>query len=266
MWSEIDMIKLLRLLAESWRGGVPLLYSNLELLLPIKAKGTSVHFLDEGTCCGLQSEPSPPDLLVQQPGGNVGPKASATGSKSVRNISKLSRKYITTFDTSSSSSVTQSLQTTSSNGAHSRDKSEQNTARVSTDYLEALTDFFDLMSFLDATMPAAAPLVSGSRRPGAFVWTGAEIKDGLLDEMSEEEEEEGRSWSRERLLNIQAAVEGLGCHRCLRRVSNTQPEVQQYRQEVGDKRWGRLVESPMLPVSSKRRSLSFSFQPLCAPR
>lgn len=241
---------------------MPLLYSNLELLLPSKAKGTSVHFLDEGTCCGLQSELSPPDLRIQRPGGNVSQKASATGSKSVRNISKLSRKYITTFDTSSSSSVTQ---TTSSNRTHSRDKSEQNTARVSTDYLEALTDFFDLMSFLDATMPAAAPLVSGSRRPGAFVWTGAEIKDGLLDEMSEEEEE-GRSWSQERLLDIQAAVEGLGCHRCLRRVSNAWPEVQQYRQEVGDKRWGRLVESPTLPVSSKRRSLSFSFQPLCAPR
>lgn len=129
-------------------------------------------------------------------------------------------------------------------------------------YLEALTDFFDLMSYLDATMPASAPLVSGPYRPGAFVWTGAEIKDGLLDEMTEEEEEgRGRSW--ERLLDIQAAVEGLGCHRCLLRVSKAQTEVQQHRQEVGDQR---RVESLTLAASSRRQSLSFSVQPPCSPR
>lgn len=266
------MIKLLRLLAESWRGGVPLLYTNLEFLLLIRARGTSVHLLDKGTC-GLQSELSPPDLHIQQLGGNLRPKASAADNKSVRNISRLSRrKYITTFNITSSSSVTQTPQrTSSSNRANSRatssrDKTEQNTARVSTNYMDALTDFFDLMSYLDATMPAPAPLVSGSCRPGGFVWTGAEIKDGLLDEVSEEEEEEGRSRNRERLLDIQAAVEGLGCHRCLRRVSDAWTEVQRYRQGLGDERWGRLVESLTLPISSKSQCLSFSFQPLCAPR
>ena len=128
--------------------------------------------------------------------------------------------------------------------------------------LDALTDFFDLMSDLDATIPAtaAAPLVSGSRRPEGFVWTGAEMKDGLLDEMreEEEEEEEGRRWSQqERLLDIQAAVEGLGCHRCCLRVSEARTEAQKYRQELG---------GVTLPASSKRQSFSFSYQPLCAPR
>ncbi|GLD66307.1 ATPase family AAA domain-containing protein 5-like protein [Lates japonicus] len=231
-WSETDTNNLLRLLAESWRGGVPLLYTNLELLLPISAKGTSVHYLEKETCSELQSElaPSDTDPHFQQLNRNVSPK-----------------------------------------GAHSRlpstsDKAEQIAAKVAADCLDALTDFFDLMSYLDATLPAAAPLVSGSRGPEAFVWTGAEVKDGLLDEMSEEEEEEeeGRSWSRERLPDIQAAAEGLGYHRCWWRVSEAWTEAQNYRQELGDKKWERLVERLTSPASSRRQRLRFICQPLCA--
>ncbi|XP_051239799.1 ATPase family AAA domain-containing protein 5b isoform X2 [Dicentrarchus labrax] len=269
-WSEMDMTELLRLLAESWRGGVPLLYANLELFLPIGAKGTSVHFLEKGTCSGLQSELALPysDPNIQQLDGNITPRASATDSKSVRNMYRLSRrKYMPTmFDTTSSSSLTQNLQRKSSSAKRSssrtprsRDATDQNTAKVALDCLDALTDFFDLMSYLDATMPAAEPLVSGLCRPEAFCWTGAVMKDGLLDEMSEEEEEH-RSWSQEKLLDIQAAVEGLGCHRCLWRMSEAWTEAQKYTQELGDTWWA----SQSL-VSSKRQSLSFSVQPLCAP-
>ncbi|GAA6232351.1 ATPase family AAA domain-containing protein 5-like [Lates japonicus] len=279
-WSETDTNNLLRLLAESWRGGVPLLYTNLELLLPISAKGTSVHYLEKETCSELQSElaPSDTDPHFQQLNRNVSPKVSANNSKSVQNISRLSRrKYITTlFDTTSSSTLTHKPQITSLSlkGAHSRlpstsDKAEQIAAKVAADCLDALTDFFDLMSYLDATLPAAAPLVSGSRGPEAFVWTGAEVKDGLLDEMSEEEEEEeeeeeGRSWSRERLPDIQAAAEGLGYHRCWWRVSEAWTEAQNYRQELGDKKWERLVERLTSPASSRRQRLRFICQPLCA--
>ena len=268
LWCETDMMELLRLLAESWRRGVPLLYCNLELLLPITE--TSVHLLDKGTCSELHSELAC-DPHIQQLDGNVSLKASDTDSKSVRNISRLSRRrYITQCDITSSSSVTETPQRTSSlskracsKGASLRDRTEQNTAKVESDCLESLSDYFDLMSYLDATVPVAALLVPGSRTPEAFIWTGVEIKDGLLDEMSEEEEE-GRGWSQERLLDIQAAVEGLGFHRYLWRVFEAWTEGQKYRQGLGDTRLGRLVERLVLPASSK--SLSFSFPPLCAPR
>ncbi|KAI3353305.1 hypothetical protein L3Q82_019846 [Scortum barcoo] len=258
VWSDTDMIKFLRLLAESWRGGVPLLYSNLELLLPISAKGTSVCFQDTGAGAGLQSELAPSDIdrRIQQLDGNIGPKQSTTISKSnVRYISRLSRrKCISTLDTTSPS-ISQKRTFSSKSAPYSRYKTKQNAARLATDCLDALTDFFDLMSYLDATTPAAAPLTSGSCRPDAFAWTGAEIKDGLLDEMNEEEEGEvGKSQSKERLFDIQAAVEGFGCHRCCSRVS----VAQKYSQET-------RLERLTLPASSKRRSFSFSFQPLCDP-
>lgn len=261
-------MELLRLLAESWRRGVPLLYCNLELLL--STKETSVHFLGKGTCSELHSELATPDPHIQQLDGNVGLKASNTDRKSVRTISRLSRRrYITQFDITSSSSVTEAPQRTSSSpkrahskGASLRDRTEQNTARVESNCLESLADYFDLMSYLDATMPAAAPFVPGSHTPEAFIWTDVEINDGLLDEMSEEEE--GRGRSQERLLDIQAAVEGLGFHRYLWRVFEAWTEGQKSRQGLGDTRWGRLVENLTLPASSK--SLNFSFPPLCAPR
>uniref|UniRef100_A0A3Q3KLM9 ATPase AAA-type core domain-containing protein n=1 Tax=Monopterus albus TaxID=43700 RepID=A0A3Q3KLM9_MONAL len=248
-WSETDMNKLLGVLAESWRRCVPFLYSNLELLLSIGMKRTPHHFVDQVTTPGLDSElaPSDADLLAQQLNGNVDLKASGTNSKYVGKFSRLSRKK----------------HDTQSGAPSSREKTEQKAAKVETSCLDALTDFFDLMSYLDATLPAAAPLVSGPCRPEAFVWTGAEIKDGL-DELSKEEED--RSWSQERLFNIQAAVEGLGSHRCCWRVYEAWTEAQKYRQDVEDKTWMKLVERLTLPASSKRQSLNYSFQPLCAPR
>lgn len=243
---------------------MPLLYSNLELLLPFGAKRSSVLFLDKEPCSGLQSD------HIQKPNRNASPVSSVTNSIPVQNISRLSRrKYITkTFDTTSSVSLSVTCQRTSissrnhhSGAPDSRD-AKQSAANLATDCVDALTDFFDLMSYLDATMPAAAPLVSGPCRREAFIWSGAEIKDGLLDEMRVEEG--GRSLSQDRLSDFQAAVEGFGCRRCLWRVSEALTEAQKYRQELGDTQW-RLVER-WLPASAKKQSFSFIFQPPCAPR
>uniref|UniRef100_A0A3Q1BV08 AAA+ ATPase domain-containing protein n=1 Tax=Amphiprion ocellaris TaxID=80972 RepID=A0A3Q1BV08_AMPOC len=194
------MNKLLNVLAESWRRAVPLLYSNLELLLSIGGKGTLVHNMDEVILSGLQSELS-------------------------------RRKCISSSSDPSSHKpqITSSLNETPPSSPSSSDKTEQ---KVTSGCLEALTDFFDLMSYLDATLPAAEMLVSGSCTPEAFIWTGAELKDGLLDEMSEEE---GWSWSQERLLDIQAAVEGLGCRRYWWRMSEVWTGAQKDRQKLEDK-------------------------------
>lgn len=254
--SEVDMIKLLRLLAESWRGGVPLLYSNLELLLPIKAEGCLVP--DEGFC-GRSDEFPSSDFHIQMP----------TCSNPARKMSKLCRRnHNPLLDTTSFPDGTQrtSLENRSQSKLWSwRNRTRKNTARVSADCLEPLTDFFDLMSFLDATVPVTAPQVPGPCRPETFVWTGAQTQDGVLDEMSEEEEKSW-SWSLERLLDIQAAVEGLGCRKLLTRTSDAWSEVQRCPQELGDKGCRKLVEHLISPVSSKRQTLSLSFQPVSAIR
>ncbi|CAB1416946.1 unnamed protein product [Pleuronectes platessa] len=210
-WSETDMNKLLRLLSESWRGGEPLLYNNLELLLPNRTSGTAPG--EDDLFWGYRGSCRPPTVILV-----------SCGSKEI-----------------------------------SSDKTEQ----ISDACLDALSDFFDLMSYLDIWLPAAAPLCSGACSPEEFVWTGAEIKDGLLDESNEEEEKEGGSWSHERLLDIKAAAEGLGSHRCWWRGSQAWTEAQKQKHELGGERWERLVERLAFPASSKRQNLRFSFQPLC---
>nr|XP_020502050.1 ATPase family AAA domain-containing protein 5-like isoform X2 [Labrus bergylta] len=275
-WSEVDMNELLRLLAESWRRAVPFLYSNLELLLLTPNMETSVCSLDNGPSPGLQSEVAPSDSRphILQLDEDVSPKVSATDRKPCRTTSRLSRRKHTTpvFDKTSSANVEKTAPRVSSlsKRAHrtaqsSGEKIEKPAANLVTDCLDTLTDFFDLMSYIDATVPAAMPVVSGACKPEVFVWTGAEIKDGLLDEMREEEEG-GRSWSQEMLLDFQSAVEGLGSHRCCCCwQSKVWSEAQKHRQELGDTEWRRLVERLTPPVSLNRHSLSFTLQPLCAP-
>lgn len=228
------MNQLLMLLAESWRHRLPLLYTNLELLLPIGAYGASVGGLSAAEL-GL----SDTDPHNHPSSGNV--ISNAADNKHVKKSSRLSRTRHIRARTSSK-------------------KPEPKADNVETDILVALTDFFDLMSYLDAMLPPAAPLVCGSSRPKDFVWTGAEVKDGLLDERREEE---GRSRGHENLLSIQAAVEGLGCHQCCRLLSEAWSEARQRGRTVEDKLWEGLVA---LPAASRRQSLSFSVQPLCAPK
>lgn len=273
-WSETDMNKLLSLLAESWRGGAPLLYTNLELLLPVGANEISVHYLDKVTCSGRQSElaASGTEPHFQQLHRNVSPKTSASNRKSVRNNSRLSRrKYnAAVSDTTSPSTSTRKPQSTSSslNAAACRlprsvDQTGETSTKVETDRLNALTDFFDLMSYLDATLPAAPQLVPGACGPEAFAWTGAEIKDSLLDETREELD---RSWSQESMVDIGAAAEGLGFHRCWWRVSEEWTQAHNHGQDLEDKKLEKLMERLMFPNTSKRQSLRFGFQHNCTQR
>ncbi|XP_029918768.1 ATPase family AAA domain-containing protein 5b [Myripristis murdjan] len=264
-WTETDMDKLVKFLAESWRRGVPLMYSNLELLLPLpfSAQGASVEVIQHE----LQSELTPPDIHphIQHLDWDVHLKAMATNSNSIKNLSRLSRRK--NMDSRSSSLTLKPDRTSLSMKrtqlrASSLHKTEQTAPKLATRCLDALTRFFDLMSYLDATMPAAKVLVLDSWRPEEFVWTGAEITNSLLDEIREEQ---GRRYDQERLLEIWAVAESLGFHSCWWRVSEVWTEAQRCRQELGEQSWARLVDRLTIPVSSHRQSLTFDFQPLCAP-
>nr|XP_057921366.1 ATPase family AAA domain-containing protein 5b isoform X2 [Doryrhamphus excisus] len=184
-WTEVDMDKL----AESWRRNVPLLYSNLELLLPIKT-----------------------------PQGRAVP--SALNTNPMHHGPQLSNRI-------KGSSLT----------ATSHQIRPQN---IEFQTLNSLADFFDLMSFLDNTTATAA--AAPHRRE--FVWTGSDIKDGLLDEMSEVEERWSRS--QESLLDIRAALEGLGYRRCW-------TEAGECRQEQDDMRWSLTCRPLCDPIVSQRR-------------
>ncbi|XP_041839835.1 ATPase family AAA domain-containing protein 5b isoform X2 [Melanotaenia boesemani] len=275
-WSKIDMDKLLNILSESWRRGVSLLYSNLELLLSLRAEGSSARYLDKKADPELHCEPRRPnsELHIQPKNQTISPKVSAACSKSARSRSRLSRKKFKAMvhDAQSASSLSNKIQSTllSLNwtplrAQSSSDTTKQKAARVGKDCIDALTDLFDLMSYLDATLPGTEPPVSGSCTPDSFVWTGAALKDGLLDEMSEDDGSNSSN-SQEELMDIKAAVEGLGCHICFQRVSEAWTLTQPYTKELEDKRRQGLMDRTMMKVSPKRQRLSFTSPPLCASR
>ncbi|XP_029993496.1 ATPase family AAA domain-containing protein 5b isoform X2 [Sphaeramia orbicularis] len=250
LWTEAQMSKFLKPLLESWRTAVPLLYSNLELLLfkdrPILVKATFP---------GPHIELAAPNTHVdtKKLEGNVCQQPTLPSSNSVKNISRLSRrKHVSIIVNGAKKTHRKSapLSQTHQRAQSSDSNTEQRANRVEANCLGALTDLFDLMSYLDATLPAAQPLISGPCHPGESFWAGAEIRDGLLDEMAEEDV---KSCSQERLLEIQAAVEGLGFHRCWQQVSEVWTEAQRCRQD--SVRWS-------APASSNKQKVSFSFQPL----
>ena len=148
--------------------------------------------------------------------------------------------------------------------SNDKPKNQDGVTELATHYLDALIDFIDHMSYLDSTVPTEESHVSGPCRSAEFAWTGAEIIDGLLDEMREGDG--GRYERDERTLEIQAALEGLAFQTCWRKASEVWTKVQGYRQGLGDKEWQKLAEKFTIPVSFHRQSFSFGSTFFCDPR
>ncbi|XP_061627554.1 ATPase family AAA domain-containing protein 5b isoform X2 [Phyllopteryx taeniolatus] len=192
-WTEAGMNKLV----ESWRRDVSLLYSNMEMLTPI----------------GSHQEM----LLLRS-------KMKAADINPVRDGLGLSNMMVIGSSLTLKGQISPYCPKTR---LHHR--TEQSAANVDLTCLNALADFFDVMSYINATL-ATAEVFDPAARTRDFVWTGADIKDSVLDETSEEE---GRSHSQERLLEIQAAVESLGCRSCWSRMSYVWTETQTCVPELG---------------------------------
>ncbi|XP_019717605.1 ATPase family AAA domain-containing protein 5b isoform X2 [Hippocampus comes] len=202
-------------LVESWRRDVPLLYTNLEMLIP------------------MRSHQQTPVLRSKLAAADINPVRDGFGFRSMMGTgSRLTRR---------SERCSHSRKTT----LHHR--TEQGAASVDLKCLNGLADFFDVMSYIDATVATTEALdpVTCTRD---FVWTGADIKDGLFDETSEEEV---RSHSRERLLEIRATAEALGCRGCWSHMSDVETEAQMRRPELGQTHLTR--QPPADPIMCYRR-------------
>uniref|UniRef100_A0A3B3UJ42 ATPase family AAA domain containing 5 n=1 Tax=Poecilia latipinna TaxID=48699 RepID=A0A3B3UJ42_9TELE len=169
-------------------------------------------------------------------------KVSPTRNKS----SRLSRRR---FTASASASRLTSRPQKAPSFTETRDKPEKRAAKAVTDCLDGLADFFDLMSSIDATLPH---YVSGPHAAEAFVWTGADLKDGLSDEPREED---SRSLKQGRLQDMKAAAEGLGCRQCWWRVTEAWTDAYRCKQKLNDKQWNRLQRRLLLTGCSKSQNL-----------
>ncbi|KAK0140157.1 ATPase family AAA domain-containing protein 5 [Merluccius polli] len=248
-WAEPEN-ELLRVLTESWQRNSPLLYSNLELLLPLPAttQGTTNHYPDKEPNTGMHTEQPPPasqppvqQQRRQRPGETVDLK-----SEKKRNGSRLSRrKGLSTVTDRCRSSPPDALKPAKAEGpqgsvAKTGDEGLDPPTRRG---LVALTHFVDLMSYLDCHLWQ----LWSRTFPGR-----AEVKDGLMDEMREGGGER-TWWQREMLSEIQAAVEGLAFHVYLGRLSAESSGAPTGNQEVGGMEWEDTADRLSLPGYTHRR-------------
>ncbi|XP_060946846.1 ATPase family AAA domain-containing protein 5 [Limanda limanda] len=124
--------------------------------------------------------------------------------------------------------------------------------------LASIADFLDNMSYLDSSLHVHPEGEDNHSRMAPF---GAVVKDGMTDE-SRVETDRGSWETRERVLEIQAAVEALSFHRCRCSAAETWDKAQQLEGELGHEAAGELT----LPVAPHREGYSFSQEGPCKPQ
>ncbi|KAJ8001926.1 hypothetical protein DPEC_G00174480 [Dallia pectoralis] len=254
-WAESDIIDLMETLTESWRTGVALLYSNLEILLPLPAstKAGPVHGPQEVPHPSPQDEGTTPDMHSPTPliQNQISSVKMTSGSRLRR------RNRVQTSDSRSDHQSpvtphTASLRTLNVDKTFDdRLPTKKVEGELGSRCLEAIADFMDLMSYIDASL---SPRKADPCGPEELALTGAEVRDGLLDEMREEDVS---LWGWERTVEIQAAVEVLGFQRCLVRVSDGWTRTQGLKGEKV------RVEKPTILFASDRQGFSVSQKTPC---
>uniref|UniRef100_UPI003AAECB60 ATPase family AAA domain-containing protein 5 isoform X2 n=1 Tax=Centroberyx gerrardi TaxID=166262 RepID=UPI003AAECB60 len=120
--------------------------------------------------------------------------------------------------------------------------------------LESMADFLDNMSYLDSSLLVhTSPRADDTHRRMFSFPVCAAVKDGMTDE-PRVEFDGGSCVGRERVLEIQAAVEALSFQRCRAAVAEAWDEAQALEGELGKEAAAVLT----LPVAPHREGFSFT--------
>lgn len=208
--TQQQVTELLQPMTESVRNGFPLLYNNIDLLLHIEGNDRHLFNLNK-------SEGSLPESQIQSNQQQEKEFCQHLTKSTPKTKSRLQRKK-------SLASLTPPSKLKRINHTNESPQKQQCSFNELTrrNSLGALSDYFDTMSFINAILMAAQPIVTGSHHLEEFCWTGVQIQDGLLDCMREEQD---NSDSREKSLDIQATIEALGFHVFWRQVSPLKRET-----------------------------------------
>uniref|UniRef100_A0A8C9VQZ0 Uncharacterized protein n=1 Tax=Scleropages formosus TaxID=113540 RepID=A0A8C9VQZ0_SCLFO len=241
--AEPETQKCWKLLTDSWKRGVDLLYTNMEELLPLP-----VCILE--TCSrGPQEAPKQSSLQHHVEVCELSDEASPT-----KVSSRIRRKRCL----SHTDQATPVLDSDTDDDFLSLPKVLAST--LVSCCLESMAEFLDHMSFLDSSLKNQDLEMEGTCRPGALGWIGAEVKSGLTDEPREAHSAGYGQW--EEAAEVRAVTESLSFQRCHKEVSEVWVEAQKLEHEVQDK----VIERLSLPVALHRKGFSLFESSLCEPR
>ncbi|XP_028829302.1 ATPase family AAA domain-containing protein 5b isoform X2 [Denticeps clupeoides] len=253
-WTERKTNRCLELLTESWAREVDILYSNMEVLLQNTALTNVGCCLKKTSGPGLEEDFNVPKTFVQ---------------KSTRMVSRLrTRKGLSlgcrSYPDHNGEDLPMGQAQEFKWSLRDVNQSEKKASELVSSCLSSLGRFLDHMSFLDSHLQDHMPeLTFFCRQKRHSDWSPATFKDGMLDEMREEDIQEVR-WQRS--VEMRAAVEGLGFQLCLREMDKWSFTVQGMAEELGPDKWQQFWDEFSLTVPPHQQTLSLGQRPLCEPR
>lgn len=271
--SAEDRVRRLDLLSEAERRGVNLLYSNLEVLLPLPIRLLSYPL----NKLQLSSNTEPQPGLSARYGNVVEREEHSDDTSPLKVSSRMRRKKQRHTDVkgalqsdSESEDGFLSLPKPISDTKPVQDEAAQNpptskTARKRAELSEAerkksgsvsqclgsLAEYLDHMSFLDSSLHHKRLQAEGACRPHDFSGSGAEVKCGMTDEVRLDCESHTSGFDSG---EIEAVLGSLSFYKCKTRISEAWNKVQEMEEPVRTE----TVEELTLPLASHRHRFSLS--------
>ncbi|XP_041960615.1 ATPase family AAA domain-containing protein 5b isoform X2 [Alosa sapidissima] len=239
-WTTSEEKRSSEILSESQQRGIDLLYLKMEALLPLPspASHNPGDFMENVPNSGLLGHITAKELpeasvTVDTPrGGRLSSKPRKRRCLSLKGMQR-SRPNSPEKTVSPHQSTIRSHHTDQSEGRTEGHSGGKKASCLVSRCLNSLTGFLDNLSFLDCCLQDHGHVMETRYcAPGLLsVRTRAELKDGLLDELKEEQEEE-QMW-RHRASDFRAAVEGMSFRGCCLEMEPAMAQAQMLGEEVG---------------------------------
>ncbi|KAL2087130.1 hypothetical protein ACEWY4_018189 [Coilia grayii] len=257
-WTMPEHSRCLEVLSESQRRGINLLYLNMESLLPLPTatspnlrgdylkvsksepcEDTEVKKLQEPSSCSKD-----PDKL---PGGREASKQRKGRCLSLKGTQRSKLDLKQNVSSSHQPKDTQCHRIHQSEVKTERHKAEKKPSSLVSDCLDSLTGFLDDLSFMDCWLQDKHVNRNGQHGPPGLplVSFGAEMREGMLDELGEEQEEDEMCWHRS--AEMRAAVEGRSFRGCCMEMDQAMARAQDLGEEVGADQWKQMLEQLTIP-------------------
>ncbi|XP_026064347.1 ATPase family AAA domain-containing protein 5 isoform X3 [Carassius auratus] len=281
-----DSIKCWDLLSEVHRRGVNLLYSNMESLLLLPTRLLPQSTLKSLPTPNPQSHPEPLPQTVrledlEEPSDDGSPLKVSCRMRGRKKLG-MSNKDVFQSDSESEDDFL-SLPKTSRNPAESSNsdpanvsvnvsgavlmkprpivlsEAERKKSKPVMQCLSSLAEYMDHMSFMDSSLRHQRLQTEGSCRPQDFVWTGAEVKSGMTDDIRLECVSQVNSVN---VNEIHAAFGHLSFKKCKAVVSEAWDGAQHLEEEIRVE----AEEELTLPVAPHKDGFSLTQTTPCDPR
>lgn len=274
-------MRCLDLLSEAERRGVNLLYSNLEVLLPLPIR----LFPDLINRQRLSSNTEPQPGLLARYSNIVDQEEHSDDTSPLKVSCRMRRKKqqhtgvkSALESDSESDDCFLSLPKPGSGTKPAQDEAAEDTpvskaVRVRVELseeekkkshsvsqcLSSLAEYLDNVSFLDSSLRYEHPQAEGACRPQDFSGAGAEVKCGMADDVRLECGGHMSGFDSE---EIQAELASQIFYKCKARISEAWNKVQELEDPVKTE----TVEELTLPVASHRQRFNLSHSELLEPR